>query len=98
MIKKVKHNKYAQSVSASLDLHGYTIDEAEELVIDFLNKAKASNYQQVRIITGKGINSPDGRARLKPWLEAYLSARRYRFMAAKVNEGGEGALDIKITS
>lgn len=96
MVKKIKHNKYAQSVAASLDLHGYTIDESEELVASFLSHAKASRYQRVRIITGKGVNSPDGRARLKPWLEAYLAARRYSFMPAKITEGGEGAVDIKV--
>ena len=96
MPKKIKHNKYPNTVDASLDLHGYTIDESEELVLNFLSRAKASRYRQVRIITGKGVNSPDGRARLKPWLEAYLAARRYSFMPAKITEGGEGAVDIKV--
>jgi DNA-nicking Smr family endonuclease len=96
MIKKIKHNKYPQRIDASLDLHGYTLDEAEFLVRDFLQAAKNKNYHQVRIITGKGINSINGQARLRPWLESYLRALGYSFMTAKINQGGEGAFDIKL--
>jgi len=96
MAKKIKHNKYPQTVSASLDLHGYTINEAEEEVRLFLAEAKVKNYPSVRIVTGKGINSPDGLARLKPWLEDYLEMRHYRFMSAKISEGGEGAVDVRL--
>jgi DNA-nicking Smr family endonuclease len=96
MNKKLKYNKYPNRIDASLDLHGYTLDEAEVALRQFLTQAKSQNYRQIRVITGKGINSPDGRARLKPWLEGYLRAMGYSFMSAKVNEGGEGATDIKL--
>ncbi len=96
MPKKIKHNKYPQTVDASLDLHGFVIAEAEEEVREFLDNAKIKNYKTVRIITGKGINSPDGHARLKPWLEDYLSHRHYSFQSAKISEGGEGATDVRI--
>lgn len=96
MARKIKKNKYAQISQASLDLHGMTIDEAEFAVEDFLRQSRAQQLNRVRIITGKGINSPNGLARLKPWLEDYLRSKNYQFRSAKINEGGEGAVDVSM--
>jgi DNA-nicking Smr family endonuclease len=96
MSTRKKNNKYAQNAEAVLDLHGFTINEAEQELEDFLSEAKSNNWHRLRIITGKGINSPDGQARLKPWLERYLSQKNYQFRQAKMTEGGEGAMDISI--
>jgi len=93
MAQRIKKNKYPKQVEAVLDLHGATLIEAEAEVIDWLIAVKAKHYRLVRIITGKGINSQDG-PKLKPWLEQFLRVRHYQFTMAKMNEGGEGAVDI----
>ncbi|NCN25518.1 hypothetical protein COT94_02460 [Candidatus Falkowbacteria bacterium CG10_big_fil_rev_8_21_14_0_10_37_14] len=93
---RLKNNKYAQTPQASLDLHGFILDEAQEEVVDFLTEAKNKNYRLIRIITGKGIGSVNGHPVLKPWLEGYLSNHGYRWRLAKINEGGAGALDISL--
>lgn len=93
---RLKNNKYAQVPQAILDLHGFVLDEAQEEVKEFLAEAKNKNYRLVRIITGKGISSINGRPILKPWLEGYLADRSYRWRLAKMNEGGDGAFDISL--
>lgn len=45
-----------------LDLHGLTAAEAETRIESFLKNAKARGIRTVRIITGKGLHSPQGRA------------------------------------
>jgi len=90
----VKKNKYPRAAEAELDLHGLTALEAEAELLNFLAEAKKKKYARVRIITGKGLNSPDGRSVLKPLVEDWLRAKHYQFTMAKMNEGGEGAVEV----
>lgn len=60
----------------SLDLHGLTVDEARRKLEAFLQRvARAHSGQAVRVITGKGLNSPDG-PRLRPMVVEELSYSR----------------------
>lgn len=95
-MSRPKKNKYLLEPQAVLDLHGSTLAEAEVSVPDFLDEARAKNYRKVRIITGRGLGSQGGRAVLRPWLEDYLSFANFSWLPAKINEGGEGAFDIKL--
>jgi DNA-nicking Smr family endonuclease len=47
-------------VVAQLDLHRLTADEVERVVRNFLETRASRGGGVVRIITGKGRNSPDG--------------------------------------
>jgi DNA-nicking Smr family endonuclease len=47
-------------VAAQLDLHRLTGDEVERVVRNFLETQQKRGPGVVRIITGKGKNSPDG--------------------------------------
>jgi DNA-nicking Smr family endonuclease len=96
MAKQVKKNKYKQEVEASLDLHGLTALEAEAMLDNFLAAASKTGLKRVRIITGKGINSPLGRPVLKPLAETRLKDKGYEFRPAKITEGGEGAIDVDL--
>lgn len=96
MAARVKKNKYQQIINAALDLHGLTALEAEAALANFLADARSFGYERVRIITGKGVNSPDGRAVLKPLVETWLKDHGYNWRSAKISEGGEGALDIDL--
>lgn len=73
-----------------------TVLEAEAALTDFLLAARLHQWRQVRVITGKGFNSSDGRAVLKPWAEQWLTQRQYHFRPAKINDGGDGAVVITL--
>jgi len=94
--KKKKYNKYLQDIQLELDLHGFTKEEARDEVFDFLNKAKSSGNSKVRIITGKGLHSEHSRGVLKECVESILDEEGLEYCDAKINEGGSGALDVKI--
>ncbi|MFA4942468.1 MAG: Smr/MutS family protein [Patescibacteria group bacterium] len=95
-IRLPKRNKYRKIVDDVLDLHGFYKIEAEEAVISFLAEASRRGYQLVRVITGKGIHSIDGRGVLNDFVYNFLRDRGYQFNFAKINEGGEGAFDINL--
>lgn len=91
-----KINKYAIHPGAELDLHGLTLLEAEEEVSAFVAESRNKGLARVRIITGRGIHSLDGRAVLKLGIETFLKHKGYKFREAKINEGGEGALEVSL--
>ena len=38
-------------------MHGYTLDEANKTIEDFINKAFSENINKLIIVTGKGLHS-----------------------------------------
>jgi DNA-nicking Smr family endonuclease len=85
--KKVK-------IIKELDLHGSTQIEAENLLYDFLIDIKNINFREVRIITGYGLNSPDGRSVIKDLTERILIEKGIEFEYLE----GRGIFEIKIDS
>ena len=53
----------------TLDLHGCTALEAEEMSRRFIKEANQRSLKTVRIITGKGLHSPGGKAVLPDAIE-----------------------------
>ncbi len=96
-IRIPKRNKYQKLVEATIDLHGMYQVEAEEAVLDFLDDSRKRGCRLVRIIPGKGIHSADGYGVLNTLVRNILNDRGYRFSSAKINEGGDGALDVDLT-
>ncbi len=41
----------------SLDLHGFTLEQANSAVEDFINKSLNKNVYRLKVVTGKGIHS-----------------------------------------
>ena len=41
----------------SIDLHGYTLEEANQTVENFINKSFENNISKLIIVTGKGLHS-----------------------------------------
>ena len=93
---KRKGNKYSRTIHATLDLHGNTKAEAYDLLIKFLRDSRESKFKLVQVVTGSGVHSPGGKAVLKPYIEKTLREEGYEFSPAKVNEGGDGAIDVMI--
>ncbi len=87
-----------QQVGATLDLHGYTVDEALRLLAGFVASQFAASAPVVMVITGKGLHSRGGASVLKPAVEKWILERGKRFIAsygeASRAFGGRGAFVI----
>ena len=93
----LKHkNKYLEIPSAQIDLHGLTKEEARIALGDFLTEAERRKYKKIRIITGKGLHSASGRGILNEYIKKILDDKGLKYRDAKINEGGEGAVDVEI--
>ena len=55
--KDFKHQKIKNLKVRSIDLHGYTLDEANKTIEDFINKAFSENINKIIVVTGKGLHS-----------------------------------------
>ena len=86
------------SVQRTLDLHGYSIDDADELFQAFVKDAVREGLKCVKIIHGRGLKSK-GRPVLKEHLKTWIIKAMHRkwvlaFSNALMNEGGPGATYI----
>ena len=92
----------------SIDLHGYTLDEANKTIEDFINKAFSENINKLIIVTGKGLHSENEK---DPYVSKELGILKYsvpEFISnntslmsmineitdAKIEDGGSGAFYI----
>jgi DNA-nicking Smr family endonuclease len=83
-------NKYERIPEEIIDLHGYTMREAEEVLHTLLGGQK---FSHVRIIVGKGNHGVNGSV-LRDFVKKYLTLRNIRFSQSKLANGGEGALEV----
>ena len=93
----------------SIDLHGYTLDEANKTIENFINKASSENINKLIIVTGKGLHSKNEK---DPYISKDLGILKYsvpefiktselnKFVIsindAEKKDGGEGAIIIKL--
>ena len=101
----IKEKKY---LTKTIDLHGYTIEEANKTVNDLINKCFLSKTNKIKIITGKGLRSKN---KNNPYLSEDLSILKYsvedyirsnknlmelikEITKAKIEDGGSGAFYI----
>ena len=99
-----KKNKKTRSI----DLHGFTLDEANKTIENFINKAFSENINKLIIVTGKGLHSENEK---DPYVSKDLSILKYsvpEFISnnsslmsmineitdAKIEDGGAGAFYI----
>ena len=92
----------------SLDLHGYTLDEANRVVEKFILDSFANQVDKLIIVTGKGIHSDNEK---DPYVSKDLSILKYsvpefisnnknlmslinNIQEATVEDGGSGAFYI----
>lgn len=92
-IPKLLH-KGKWSIKGSLDLHGYTSEEAKQILVYFLNEQRKMGNRAVRIIHGKGYGSVGRKPVLKEKVPVWLVQKKevLAFVQAPDNDGGEGAL------
>lgn len=91
-VRKLKRGKMA--VTARLDLHGHTQDEAYSALSHFLAAMQGASSRAVLVITGK---SGVLRRQVPGWLNAAPNrARVLSFTQARISDGGEGALYVLV--
>jgi DNA-nicking Smr family endonuclease len=84
-------------VSQELDLHGFLRDEALKRLEQFIAGAFGRGQQAVLVISGKGINSPDGpvlQGAVSSWLRERGKRMVAEFAPAPRDMGGSGAFVV----
>ena len=74
-IKDLDYNKFEKNFKKkSIDLHGYTLENANKVINDFINKCYLEGVDNIKVITGKGSRSKN---KEDPYLSADLSILKY---------------------
>jgi len=106
--KDFEHPKKKNLKVRSIDLHGYTLDEANKTIEDFINKAFSENVNKLIVVTGKGLHSENEK---DPYVSKDLGILKYsvpefitnnkdlmskinEITDAKIEDGGGGAFYI----
>ncbi len=84
-------------ISQELDLHGLLRDEAISRLEHFIKRAFSRGMEAVLVITGKGINSPEGpvlRGAAEAWFRGKGKRMVAEFSPAPRDKGGTGAFVV----
>ena len=101
--KKIEKNKIN-----SIDLHGYSLEEANNAIKDFILKSYKDGVKKLIVVTGKGLHSDNEK---NPYISKDLGILKYsvpefikgsqelmkriiEFRGASVEDGGSGAFYI----
>ena len=108
-----KDNKFQKKTNLkikSIDLHGYTLEEANRSIENFITKSYEDGINKLIVVTGKGLHSQNEK---DPYVSKDLSILRYSvphfiknnnelmkmindFDSATIEDGGSGAFYIYI--
>tara|TARA_Y200000002_G_scaffold222982_1_gene184162 strand:+ start:51 stop:473 length:423 start_codon:yes stop_codon:yes gene_type:complete len=106
--KDIKNQKKIFLEKKSIDLHGYTLDQANKAVEDFIIKSYKQNIGKLIVVTGKGLHSQNEK---DPYVSKNLSILKHsvpdfilnnqnlmniinEISEAKIEDGGGGAFYI----
>ena len=106
--KDIKINKKITFKIKSIDLHGYTLEQANKTIEDFIIKSYEEKINKLIVVTGKGIHSQNERdpyvskdlSILKYSVPEFISKNKnlmkiiYDIKEAKIEDGGTGAFYI----
>jgi DNA-nicking Smr family endonuclease len=94
VLRKLRRGEWV--IQDHLDLHGLRVDEARELLGQFLREALRRGLRCVRVVHGKGLGSKDRQPVLKGKARVWLAQRDevIAFCQARPAEGGSGALVV----
>ena len=97
-----------QELSNKIDLHGYTLEDANKAIFRFINKCFEESVTKIIVITGKGLRSNNS---FNPYVSRDLSILKYsvpefiksnddlmkiivEIKDAEIEDGGSGAFYI----
>ena len=106
--KDIKIDKKITFKTRSIDLHGYSLEEANKSIEDFIFKSYQEKINKLIVVTGKGIHSENEK---DPYISKDLSILKYSvpefieknknlmniiddIQDAKIEDGGSGAFYI----
>ncbi len=92
------------------DLHGHTLDEANQRVRDIIFSCIKQKYKEILFITGKGLHSTSGNdayvskdfSKLKYSVPDFIKSDEnlnkfvFSISDADIKDGGEGAIIVKL--
>ena len=106
--KDFKYQEKENPKIRSIDLHGYTLDEANKTIENFIKQSFSENVNKLIIVTGKGLHSENDK---DPYVSKDLGILKYsvpefitnnaslmnminEITDAKIEDGGAGAFYI----
>jgi DNA-nicking Smr family endonuclease len=106
--KDIKIDKRLSFKTRSIDLHGYTLEQANKTVENFILNSYQENINKLIVVTGKGIHSQNEKdpyvskdlSILKYSVPEFISNNKnlmkiiYEMKDAKIEDGGGGAFYI----
>ena len=106
--KDFKNQKKTFLKTRSIDLHGYTLEQANKAIQDFINDSYNKKIYPVIVVTGKGLHSQNEKdpyvskdlSILKYSVPEFISNNKslmnliYEIKDAKIEDGGSGAFYI----
>mgnify|MGYP001183233627 FL=1 len=106
--KDIKIEKKLTFTTRSIDLHGYSLEEANNSIEKFIIKSYQENINKLIVVTGKGIHSQNEKdpyvskdlSILKYSVPEFISNNKnlmkiiYEMKDAKIEDGGGGAFYI----
>ena len=107
-VKDNFQSKIKSKKTRSLDLHGKTLDEANQIIENFIRKSYEDKVHKLIIVTGKGLHSSNEK---NPYVSKDLGILKYsvpeflknnselmkiisEIKDASINDGGSGAFYI----
>jgi len=106
--KDIKIDKKIIFKTKSIDIHGYTLEEANKSIESFIINSYQNNINKLIVVTGKGIHSQNEKdpyvskdlSILKYSVPEFISNNKnlmkiiYEMKDAKIEDGGAGAFYI----
>jgi DNA-nicking Smr family endonuclease len=106
--KDISLNKKILPKKRSIDLHGYTLEQANNAIAEFIKKSYVDGVNKLIVVTGKGLHSQNEKdpyvskdlSILKYSVPEFLSTNKslmniiYEIKDAKIEDGGAGAFYI----
>ncbi len=94
VVTKLRRGHWA--LQGQIDLHGYTRDEARQMLSESIRECHRRGMRCLRVVHGKGLGSPGRQPVLKAKVQRWLaqSAEVIAFAQASGPQGGAGALVV----
>ena len=97
-----------RKVEKTIDLHGFSLENANKIIDDFINKCFQENVIKIIVITGKGLRSDNVsnpyvsknlsilKHSVPEFIESNINLMKmiYKISDAKIEDGGSGAFYI----